>query len=174
MIMARFLVIGRAGSGKTAVARELQRRGLVAFDADEVAQLSAWIDLATGKPTAVDPTSVVDYSKVDWLWDETVLAKVLADHNNGDVFLCGGAGNDLALGQKYFDVIFFLVVDPQTQRSRLLTRTDNTYGKNPRMIPKIITQQAELRTRAAAAGALEIDATQPITRVVDAIVERIR
>ena len=172
--MSHFLILGRAGSGKTAVAHELRRRGLAAFDADEVKNLSNWIELSSGKHVSVDPAAVIDYTKVDWLWDEDILVKLLTPQTEGDLFLCGGAGNDLALGQKYFDKIFFLAVTPEIQHARLLARTNNNYGKNPRMIPKIIAQQAQLRSQAIATGALEIDANQPIAKVVDAILELLR
>ncbi len=164
------LVIGRAGSGKTAVALELKRRGLNAFDADEVPELSTWIDLANGRPTIVDNTGVIDQTKVDWLWDEAILKNLLV--SNDDIFLCGGAGNDLTLG-KYFDKIFILDVKAVVQKRRLETRTDNDYGKHPQQITKILEQQTELVRRALDAGATAVDANAPIKKVVDDILEHV-
>lgn len=167
--MAAFLVIGRAGSGKTAVAKELFRRGFAAFDADDVPRLSAWIDLATGERTTVHNAGIIDDTKVDWLWDEKILTEFLAKYDGRDIFLCGGAGNDLVL-HTHFDKTFVLSVDPTIQAERLRTRTDNDYGKHPQMIPKVIAQQAELVRRGTAAGTVSIDADAPISEVVDAIV----
>src|SRR6266581_2605889 len=42
--MAAFLVTGNPGSGKTTLAAELARRGLVAIDPDYDAELSYWED----------------------------------------------------------------------------------------------------------------------------------
>ena len=75
--------------------------------------------------------------------------------------------------EKFADLFakrFVLHVDSDTMRHRLLTRTNNDYGK----APEELAEQLELNTRyaeeAARAGATIVDATRPISAVADDIV----
>jgi dephospho-CoA kinase len=160
--MPKYLIIGRAGSGKSTVSRELRRRGLDARDADEVSGLARWEDAITKRPATVADVTFVDYAKVRWNWVSAAVDALLAEP--GTIFLCGGADNDLAEGGK-FDRVFMLCVSPDIQVQRLSTRTDNPYGTHPEMIPHIIEEQRDLAARAQAAGAVMLDADQPVAKV---------
>ena len=69
-----------------------------------------------------------------------------------------------------FEKRFVLHVDSDTMRHRLLTRTNNDYGK----APEELAEQLELNTRvleeATRVGATIVDATRPISVVADEIV----
>ena len=166
----RILITGRAGSGKSTVMRELRSRGYNAFDTDEVPDLSRWIDKQTGQPTTVGDIQFVDVSRYYTAWDRTVLEKFLAKHN--DVFMCGSSGNDLSF-EDLFDRHFVLQVEPQTQIHRLLTRTDNDYGKDPRMHAHITAAQKDHVESAQKLGAITIDAEPDAQTVVDTILAKL-
>jgi dephospho-CoA kinase len=163
----KYLITGRAGSGKSAVNTELQNRNLNTLDSDKVPGLARWEDLATGERIAVDPSGFVDYQKVAWNWNEKVLKGLLAARKT--LFLCGSASNELDF-HPMFDKVFVLTVDPQTQLHRLESR-ESSYGKNPRMQEEIIGEQAEFVEQAVQLGAVAIDNTRPIRAVVDEILE---
>src|SRR5436190_1855713 len=111
-----YLITGRAGSGKSAVNKELQARGYNSLDADKVPGLARWEDTPTGRPVQIDPTQYVDYSKVDWNWQEAILKGLLTADR--PFFLCGSASNELEF-HHLFDKVFVLTLDPKTQTLRL-------------------------------------------------------
>jgi broad-specificity NMP kinase len=165
--MSKFLITGRAGSGKSAVNAELRRRGLNSMDADDVRGLANWEDLKTGQKTQVDPGSFVDYSKVGWNWNPKTLSELLAEPR--ELFLCGSASNELDY-HRLFDKVFVLTLDPETQRKRLQERSSK-YGKGQDMQDEIVKEQEEFVGQAVHLGALAVNSTKPIVEVVDEILE---
>src|SRR5689334_15699944 len=120
--MTAYLVTGNPGSGKTTLAAELVRRGLVAIDPDYDAELSHWVD-DEGTPTLkadgpADPD--VQWLRTHhWVWSRSRLQEILRECQV-PVFICGIALNihDVA---DLFDRIFLLRIDAQTQEQRLLS-----------------------------------------------------
>jgi adenylate kinase family enzyme len=163
------LIIGRAGSGKSSVARELLTRGYDAYDADKVPGLARWEDAKTGQPTRPNDVAYIDSSKFHWNWQTKKIDSLLASKPN--LFLCGGADNDLSFASS-FDQTFILNPSPRVQSQRLQSMQrsqENTYGTHPDMIPIVLAEQAELAAAAAEMGATVINADQPIDKVVDDI-----
>lgn len=164
----RYLITGRAGSGKSAVTAELARRGYNAFDTDAVHGLSSWRDKTTKKLVSIKDNSFVDLNSYEWVWDPSVLNDLVSKHN--DIFVCGGASNDFEF-EDLFDKHFVLSVTPNIQIKRLQTRVNNDYGKDPRMFEAIIYGQALHAKKGEEYGAIIIDANLPIQTVVDTILE---
>lgn len=163
----KILVTGRAGSGKSAIARELFRRNYTAFDTDKVSGLSQWVDSRTGQlATVPNDATFVDLERFHTEWNAAVLKRLLSEQS--DVFICGSSWNDLSF-EDLFDHHFVLRVSPETQIHRLQTRTDNNYGKDPRMHGRIIAMEREHVAAAEKLGAIVIDADLPIEKVVDTI-----
>jgi hypothetical protein len=163
--VSAYLITGRGGSGKSAIREELVRRGLPAFDADRVPDLCHTIDRVTRRETKVDWSGYVDYSKVAWDWDETVLRDFLTKHDQ--LYLCGSASNQLPF-HKLFNKVFTLQLDSNTHRGRLRSR-DSVYGKHPDMEKDLVNEQQLFTRLAIAQGAIAIDASQPLTKLVDEI-----
>lgn len=166
--MAKVLVTGRAGSGKTTVVHELLKRGYSAFDTDEVPLLSSWVNKTTGKAVTLEDCSVVDNKLYVWLWSPALLEEFIQGHKN--LFICGGADNDYDF-DTLFDYHFVLDVSPQIQSERVKHRTNNTYGKG--MIPVVIDDQKNHIAKARQQKSILINADQPIVRVVDDILRQI-
>jgi dephospho-CoA kinase len=164
--MSQFLITGRGGSGKSTIAQELLRRQYTCFDADDVAGLARWEDLSTGLSVNVDHNGYVDYSRVGWNWNETTLSKLL--NHNSDMFLCGSASNQLQFHSR-FDKVFVLILSEAVQAKRLLSRTDNGYGKHPDTLKEILHAQQTFVRQALDMGATAIDAEQSVERIVDDI-----
>ena len=155
-----FQIGGLSGTGKSTLCAELTRRGHRAVDADPA--FGHFADPVTGQPTDSERRS-------NWLWDGTKLRAFAQACGDTPVFLCGGAMNQDEFAD-LFEKRFVLHVDSDTMRHRLLTRTNNDYGK----APEELAEQLELNTRyaqeATRAGATIVDATRPISVVADDIV----
>jgi adenylate kinase family enzyme len=162
----KMVITGRAGSGKTAVATELKQRGYDAFDTDNIPNLSNWFNVNTGERVTITGNTYVDRSRYSWAWDTATLRQLLDTHDN--IFICGGADNDFDFDD-WFDRHFVLSIEPELQIEHLQNRTNNDYGKDPRMFHTITEQQAAHISTGRARGAIVIDASKPITAVVDDI-----
>jgi hypothetical protein len=79
------------------------------------------------------------------------------------LFVCGGGGNrDRFL--RYFTKVFNLRIDDDTLQSRLAERTNNDFGKGPEELERVLRLN---RRDDKPAGAIDLDATQPLEQVVD-------
>ncbi len=168
--MGHYLITGYAGSGKSSVAVEMQKRGLTAFDGDKVPGLSRWEDVHTGEPVVVDPKQYVDFSKVSWNWNEQTLKELLASNN--PLFLCGSSSNQTDF-HILFDKVFMLKLSKETQAKRLASRQDNPFGKHPKQLKEILAEYKTFLSEAVAKGATPIDAEQAIKAIVDDIVSQV-
>jgi adenylate kinase family enzyme len=106
----RVLITGMSGTGKSTVIEELAARGLKAVDAD--------------------------YGGQDWIWREDRIAELLSTEDADVLFLSGTAPNqEMFYGQ--FDHIVLLTAPASVMTERLIRRTNNQYGKDPRILPEL-------------------------------------
>ena len=167
MGIRNYLVEGGSGSGKTAVAAELERRGYDVVHGDRV--LACQGDPRTGArldPRVIaahrsDPAFIHDHH----IWDASMVTARAADRTHAATFFCGGARNSFRF-LDLFDAVFVLEIDRATLERRLDGRPDE-WGSAPAERALI------LRHHAAPAPipetAIPIDATAPLPAVVDAI-----
>jgi hypothetical protein len=140
MAKRNYLVEGLSGVGKSSVYDELIRRGYKAISTDR-----AWKDRA------------------DSVWDERKAVSELESPEPEVLFVCGSSRNrDRFLS--YFTKIFNLRIDDDTMRRRLQERTNNDFGKQPEELELMLRLN---RSDEKPAGAIDVDATQPLDRVVD-------
>jgi len=81
------------------------------------------------------------------------------------VFLCGNAENEADVW-RYFDRVVCLVVDDETLRHRLATRSTNEFGKHPGELEAALARNREAEGQYRRLGAAVIDATRPLEAVV--------
>lgn len=141
--MARVLLTGMSGAGKTTVLDELRRRGHLTVDTD----YDGWT-LPKGT------------------WDERRMDQFLARHL--EVIVSGTVENQ---GRFYdrFDHVVLLSAPLHVLIARVSRRTNNPYGKTPEqqaeMAHYIQTVEPLLRRGAT----LELDGQQPVSELADAI-----
>ncbi|HXQ14344.1 MAG TPA: AAA family ATPase [Caulobacteraceae bacterium] len=160
MGIRNYLIEGVSGAGKTTVAEELQRRGYHVIHGDR--ELAYQGDPKTGEP-------VDGLAHAHHIWNVDKVRALVADQSHAASFFCGGARNfprfiDL------FDRVFVLEVDLEALIRRLTERPETEWGGRPaerRLVRRLHATKEDVPK-----GGVVIDATAPIERVVDEILER--
>jgi gluconate kinase len=162
MGVKNYLIDGVSCTGKTTVCDELHRRGYHIIHGDE--ELAYWGDLKTGEP--VDGSS--DEQRT-WIWDAEKVRALVADPNHAVTFFCGGSRNSDRFID-LFDKVFVLEIDLDTLNRRLAARPENEWGGTAREGESFARLRHETK-EGLPKNALIIDATAPLSRVVDTILE---
>ena len=151
MAKRNYLVEGLSGSGKSSVYEELIRRGYKAISTDR-----AWKYHA-------DPDTGLPGRPIHSMWDRQKALSELESPEPEVLFVCGSSRNrDRFL--PYFTKIFNLRIDDDTMRRRLQERTDDDWplGQEGVELMRELNRSDE-----RPAGAIDVDATQPLNQVVD-------
>ncbi len=166
-----YLIDGVSGAGKTAVCKELQRRGYHAINGDnELAYLG---DPDTGRP-ADGPRHEYSTTFISehHIWDVEKVKALVANQDEAVTFFCGGSRNSF----KYialFDGVFVLEIDLDTSLQRIAERlaVDPTdWGGTPE--EREITVRMFHTKESLPQNGTIIDATAPLASVVDEILRQ--
>lgn len=161
MGVRNYLIEGGSGTGKTTVATELQRRGFHVIHGDR--ELAYHGTPETGDPTDPDPLK-------PRIWNVERVKALASDQDEALTFFCGGSGN-VAKYVDLFDGVFILEV---TDLDEVMRRIDERVAVDPEdwggrpEEREIIARLHGTKEEIPQAGTV-IDATAPITRVVDEI-----
>src|SRR3954447_1525268 len=147
--MRRVLVTGMSGTGKSTALAELGRRGFRVVDTDE----PGWKEWRDG----------------DLVWREDRIAELLAGEDGPTLFVSGCVSNQ---GRFYdrFDAVVLLSAPADVILERVRTRTTNRYGKSAAERQLILGHLASVEPRLRATATHELDATEPIDVVVEALI----
>lgn len=171
MGVRNYLIEGVSGTGKTSVCHELRRRGYHALNGDP--DLAYRGDPTTGEPVE-RPVHDNDADRVAWVhghqvWDVEKLKSLVADQSNAVSFFCGGARN-IPRFIDLFDGVFVLDIDRDTLIQRLAMRPDDEFGGRP--VERDLILRLHATKEDIPADGVVIDASGPLERVVDDILER--
>jgi len=131
---------------------------------------SHWVDRVTGDVVQHRPYPVPP----GWLdrfgWEISVervraLAAEAAQTRSRTVLRCGNVENEAAVWRSFARVVC-LVIDDDTLRHRLATRTTNAFGKHPGERAAALARNREAEGQYRLLGAAVIDATRPLEVVV--------
>lgn len=156
--MSNYHIDGPSGSGKSTVYEELKRRGYRVIEADE--ELAYYGDPKTGEPAEASP--------LNWIWHKDKVETELGKQNDVPVFVCGGTMNRDDFSH-HFEKTFMLFIDDETLKHRLLTRTNNEFGKHPDELASQLEWNQKVVKHAREKGYILIDSTKPVNEVVDEI-----
>ena len=160
MGIRNYLIEGVSGTGKTSVCDELQRRGVQAVHGDR--ELAYQGDPETGEPVA-------GAGHAHHIWDVDKVEALIRDKAHAMTFFCGGSRNFHRFIH-LFDGVFVLDVDAGTLERRLAARPEDEWGG--RASERAFVLRLHATQEDVPKGGVVIDATAPIERVVDEILER--
>jgi dephospho-CoA kinase len=149
-----------SGTGKSAVISELAGRGYKAVDAD-CDEFSQWVEVES----SADPFgSPVDVDR-DWVWREDRIQDLLSTEDTEVLFLSGCAEN-MPKFLSQFDHVVLLSAPADVIAHRLRTRTNNSYGKHPGEIARVLDLLESVEPRLRRVAGHEIDTSAPLQEVV--------
>jgi hypothetical protein len=166
-------VTGNAGVGKSTVCALLNSLGELAVDADWEGY-NHWVDRSSGQVVAEPPYPVPAGWLERFAWrisraEVEALAASVHDKHDKTAFLCGSAENEADVWD-LFDLVVCLVVDNETLRDRLQTRTTNAFGRHPEELAAALGLNDRVESTYRRLGATIIDARRPAAEVANAIV----
>lgn len=158
-----YLIEGVSGTGKTTVCQELQKRGYRAVEADE--DIAHYADSKTGLPTN---EKIPD----NWIWNKEKFDKAIKQDGDAPIFICGGAMNQEDF-KHHFTKVFTLHIDDETLKRRLANRTNNDFGKHPDELALQLEWNKGAIKYSKERGTTLINATKPVSDVVDEILSHV-
>ncbi len=150
-----------SGTGKSEVISELAARGYKAIDTD----YDGWSEL-TDVPANSGHSGVA--GEQDWLWREDRIARLLSTEDADALFISGCPPNQVKF-YGHFDHIVLLTAPKPVLTERLVTRTNNPYGKHPDELARVIALKQTVEPMLRRVADLEIDTSVPLEEVVDRI-----
>jgi len=151
--MARVLITGMSGTGKSTALAELARRGHRV-----VADLPTW-SIEVASPAV---------SGAEQLWRKDAMDALLAQHVTGWLFVAGCASNQGSFYDR-FDAVVLFSVPLEVLLQRIATRSTNPFGKRAHEQQRILADLKAVEPRLRATSTVEIVTTIPVTDVVDAL-----
>ena len=162
-------VTGTSGVGKSSVCALLKSRGHLAVDADWEG-CNHWVDRKSGE-VVVDPPDPVPANWLDrfaWLISRAEVEALAVSARGRTAFLFGTVENETDVWD-LFDLVVCVVVDDETLRERLSTRTTNSFGKHPEELAAALAHNPGAESAYRRRGATIIDGSRPLAEVADAI-----
>ena len=174
----KILITGTSGSGKSAVGKELKKRGFDVIDTDQDVftdlSIAYWISKKTGKGVDMPwPPPKNWHNENDWIWRTEVLKQRLDSSNSPIVFAYGDSRNKHE-AYSLFDKVFVLSTNDYVLRRRIQSRTDNYFGKSDAEFAWVLDQNRIIAEEVSQAGGALVDASQSIDKVVEELLVKAR
>lgn len=166
--MLAYLITGNPGSGKSTLAIELRRRGLIAFDTDEIAFWANDAGVSVDQPAAADDQWRLAHR---WVWSRARIEQSIArEPSDADrMFFCGIAQNQTEM-LDLFEQVFLLAIDEATQLARLAAPGQTASADRTDAINKQIRDgRSVFQSQMLTLGAIPLDAAAPPHLIADAL-----
>jgi dephospho-CoA kinase len=144
--VARVLITGMSGVGKSTLLAEMSRRGYLVVDTD----YDGW-------------------TLPDGMWDEPRIAALLAERN--EVVVSGTVENQGTFYQR-FDQVILLSAPLSVLLDRVARRPNNPYGQTAEEQARIERHVGEVEPLLRRGATVELDGRRPVEELAD-IVERL-
>ena len=154
--MAKILVTGMPGTGKSSALAELARRGYRVVDTDE----PGW------REYHAYPQPIDELHRGEFHWVESRMNALLDSARDRVLFVGGSARNQMSFYGR-FDAVVLLKAPPQVLLDRVAKRTTNDYGKSDLERAEILADVVEVERLMRRGSTHEVDATRPLAEVVN-------
>lgn len=167
-VVKRVLLTGMSGTGKSTVVGELAARGYKAVDAD-CDDYSEWVEYtsdarAVGSPVQPDK---------DWVWREDRIQALLSTED-ADVLFLSGCAENMRKFLSQFDHVVLLSAPSDVIAARLNTRTNNSYGKLPDELARVLSLIEQVEPMLRRISGHEVNTDAPLGEVVAALLHLVR
>ncbi len=154
--MARILVTGISGVGKSSALVELGRLGYRVVDTDE----PGWREYRRY------PEPIDELHRGEFLWVEERMNALLESGDDvRSLFVAGGVRNQAKFYDR-FDAVVLLSAPVEVMLDRVARRTTNDYGKSALERAEILADLAEIEPLLRQSCTHELDASRPLNEVV--------
>jgi adenylate kinase family enzyme len=157
--MARILVTGLSGTGKSSALAELGRRGFRVVDTDD----PGWREYRAYDERSGEPAD--ELHRGEWLWVEDRIRSLLDTDDGRSLFVQGCVRNQGAFYDR-FDAVVLLSAPVDVILDRVARRTTNDYGKSALERAMIVDDLAVVEPLLRAGCTHELDASRPLDEVV--------
>ena len=171
--MKKNYITGVSGTGKSAIAEELNKRGIYTIDIDSSElDLCHWRNNKTQEKVYFEFGMDKDWMEAHgWYCDIEKLKKLL-DVQRDIIFVVGLATNQNEY-LNLFDKIFLLQCKEETFLERLETRTSNDFGKHPLEKGYILDFYKNFEKAMLEKGVFVVNAEEPLDVVMENIISKI-
>ncbi len=170
-VMPLIYVTGIETAGKTNSCNELKRRGYEAYDIDE--GIAHYYSKTTGERSewlgAAGARTKRWYEQNDYKMDLEHVERLKANAKNKPIFLCGTTQNDEAV-LDLFDHVVYLHLSEAILKQRMDNRDSGEFGFAPHEKKAILSWHKSSEEAYRKRGTTMINATQPLSAVVDRII----
>lgn len=167
----KYLVTGVAGSGKSTVCRELERRGYESHGIEDIDGMFAMYRKDTKEPFRDYNNSDSDKIRnAEWICDVRKLKELLSQQKSNLAFYCGVASNidDIV---PLFDVVILLRAQSEELHRRLMSREGTEDMGNTEESRQVVLGWKDWwENEIEDGGATLVDANKTVDKVVDEIV----
>ncbi len=171
----KILITGIAGTGKSTIVAELNKRGVFSIDLHDVPDLFFWQNNETKQKVEYSPIHSQEwFNTVDRFCDIDKLKEILSQNN--DMVVAGTtSGSNQKEFLSVFDKIILLQSSPETLVHRMKTRVNKSgYGKTEAEQKDNIEWQKDFDPLILSYGAISVSTEGLIDDVVDEIVKLIK
>ncbi len=173
--MSLIYITGIETAGKTTSCNELKKRGYEAYDIDK--GIAHYYNKVTGKQSewlgSAEARTKEWHEKNDYIMDRAHVESFSKEAKDKLIFLCGTTQNDIKV-LDLFDRVVYLYLDEDTLKRRMANRQPNEFAFAEHEKKAILSWHKSSEESYRKRGAIMIDATQPIEKVSDDILDKVK
>lgn len=164
----KVLITGISGTGKTAIGKCLAERGYCVMDVDQEDGVCDWYDRKTDN--LVDYEAILDRDFIEnhkWICSKEKIRVFL---EKSDTAIAVGMPDNMDELVSLFDKIILLQCSPDTFLSRIASRTDNDFGKDPTAKEFLLDRYQKFESQVLGLRAIPVNTEDSLDVVVSKIV----